>query len=294
MPNANRSRRAQVSSIAAACSPRRRPRSRGVRRRRPAGGSAPWRPARARRRGGRPARPRPSAPGRSPDRCARGARARSSPGTTSATIARSEVPSARFSGIPSQPASSGTITSPPPMPEETGHEAGDGPDPSEDRGRRRRGLAAAARSRVSRRIATACQPRRRAVTTRSSVVSIEPVSQAPTAAPTMPGPTSQPAARTSSSPRRPVGERARERGREDHRQRRGEGDDRRRPEQRPGCRASSRCRRRPRTAPRARPATRPISDRRVAMSSRRHRSGLTGGARRPARARRAPRGRRRA
>ena len=38
------------------------------------------------------------------------------PGTTSATIASSEVPSARLSGIPSQPARSGTITSPPPMP----------------------------------------------------------------------------------------------------------------------------------------------------------------------------------
>ena len=38
------------------------------------------------------------------------------PGITSTTIASSEVPSARFSGMPSQPASSGTMISPPPIP----------------------------------------------------------------------------------------------------------------------------------------------------------------------------------
>ena len=61
--------------------------------------SASWRPS---------APPAPDAPGRAPpsSRCGRGPRARRA-GITSTTTATSEVPSARFNGIPSIPASVG-------------------------------------------------------------------------------------------------------------------------------------------------------------------------------------------
>ena len=52
------------------------------------------------------------------------------PGITSATIASSEVPSARFSGIPSTPARSGTMMSPPPIPSSPETNPADQPDPA--------------------------------------------------------------------------------------------------------------------------------------------------------------------
>ena len=191
-------------------------------------------------------------------------------GSTSATIARSDVPSARFSGMPSHPASSGTITSPPPMPEESARRSrrrprsrrGSGPSPVA--GSRRRG------SRAPRMMPTACQPSRRAVTSSRRCVSTSLVSQRPDDGAPMPGPTIQ--APRGGRARRPAGRRARPRarsGRSPAAAWRG----RRSAAPRAGldARASSRCRRRPRTAPTSTPGDETDRDRR-ARSGRRHRA----------------------
>ncbi len=134
--------------------------------------------------------------------------------------------------------------------QETGHEAGDGPDPSEDRGRRLAGLAAPC-PRVSRTIAIACHPRRSAVTRSSIAVSIEVREPGAQGRSREAGP-DEPGRQRGCRARHGAGRRARQRARSGRSPaeawpapRSAE------PRAAPGYRGSSRCRLPPRTTPRA-------------------------------------------
>ena len=279
MPSVNRSPRAQRSSIADACSiayrieTARSPHpttTRSVRSRAPSAMAAPSRaraPIRssARRRAtGRGDRAPRGPPRRGPP--ARRSRA----GCSQGPLQRHPEP-AREQRNHHQTAADA---------QETGDEAGEGPDPSEDRSRRRSTRSFA---RLRRRIEIACQPSRTAVTIRSTLVSIAVVSQAPSTAPTTPGPTSH----------GPLGRRPRRgddrRGRRRERSGRSRARAWRAPRSAafrggPGCRESSRSPPPTPKTPARTPETRPIATAIHDLDR------LTGGSRRRAPGRRARRG----